>query len=81
MYNVRLADFLIELVRNMYAGDEPYAPGTAEYDSFMALYRRMAPLLHKLTGSDEIDSAIEGSLYNDGIPDNDAVIPISEYKE
>lgn len=80
MYNVRLADFIIELVRNMYAGDEPYAPGTAEYDSFMAIYRRVAPLLHKILGSDEIDKVMEGVLYDAGLPDNDAVFPVPAYR-
>lgn len=47
MYNVRLADFIITLVRNIYAGDEPYAPGTAEYDSFMAIYYRLSPIFIK----------------------------------
>lgn len=81
MYNVRLADFIIDLVRNMYAGDEPYAPGTAEYDSFMAIYHRISPLVHKITGNDDIDRIIEGVLYDGGWPDNDAVLPVVEYKK
>ena len=81
MYNVRLADFVITLVSNMYGGDEPYAPGTAEYDSFMAIYERIAPILHKALGSDEIDDVIKGVLYDDGFPDSDAVLPVMPYIE
>ncbi|MGN0533050.1 MAG: metallophosphoesterase family protein [Eubacterium sp.] len=81
MYNVRLADFIITLVRNVYAGDEPYAPGTAEYDSLMAIYDRLAPVIHKIFGSDEIDGVIKGVLYDGGFPDNDAVLPVMPFKE
>ena len=48
MDSVRLCDFLIAVIRNLYGGDEPYAPGTPEHDSFMALYGRISPLLHRL---------------------------------
>ena len=72
----KLADFIITLVTNMYGGDEPFAPGTAEYDSFMAIYSRIAPLVHKVLGSDEIDAVIRGVLYDSGYPDSDAVLPI-----
>lgn len=81
MYNVKLADFIITLVRNIYAGDEPYAPGTAEYDSFMAIYNRIAPILHKALKGDEIDEVIKGVLYDGGLPDNDAVLDVPEFIE
>lgn len=80
MYNVRLADFVIDLIANIYGGDEPYAPGSAEYDSFMALYEKLAPILHKALGSDKIDDVMKGVLYDKGFPDNDAVLPIIPYK-
>lgn len=81
MYNVRLADFIITLVRNIYGGDEPYAPGSAEYDSFMAIYGKAAPLIHKILKSDEIDEVIKGVLYDSGFPDSDAVLEVPEFKE
>ena len=79
MYNVRLADFIITLVRNIYAGDEPYAPGTAEYDSFMAIYSRLSPIFHKIFKGDEIDNVIKGILYDSGFPDSDAVLEVPEF--
>ncbi|MCI5735120.1 MAG: metallophosphoesterase [Eubacterium sp.] len=79
MYNVRLADFIITLVRNIYAGDEPYAPGSAEYDSFMAIYDRLSPIIHKIFKGDEIDDVIKGILYDDGFPDSDAVLEVPEF--
>lgn len=81
MYEMKLADFVISLVGNMYGGDEPYAPGTAEYDSFMAIYEKLAPFVHKALGTDEIDDVIKGVLYDDGFPDNDAELPIMRYRE
>lgn len=80
MYNVRLCDFIIDVIRNIYAGDEPYYPGSAEYDSFMAIYERLAPILHKALGSDEIDNVIKGVLYDDGFPDSNAVLPVVPFK-
>lgn len=79
MYNVKLADFIITLVRNIYSGQELYAPGTAEYDSFMAIYQRLAPIVHKIFKGSEIDDVIKGVLYDDGYPDNDAVLEVKEF--
>ena len=79
MYDTRLCDFLITVLRNIYGGDEPYAPGTPEHDSFMALYRRVAPLLHRIKPHMDFDSVIEGVLYDGGYPDNDAVLKVPRY--
>lgn len=79
MASVRLCDFMIDVVRNLYGGDEPYAPGTPEFDSFMALYRRIDPILQRVKGLENLQSVIEGTLYDSGWPDNDAVLPVSEY--
>lgn len=45
MYNVRLCDFLVTLVNNVYGGTRDFAPGSAEYDSFMAIADRAAKLI------------------------------------
>lgn len=76
MYNVRLVDFFLDLITNIFAGDENYAPGSAEYDSFMAIYNRISPILHKALGGKEIDDVIKGVLYDDGYPDSNAVLPL-----
>lgn len=75
MYDVRLADFILTLIRNVYSGDEPYAPGSAEYDSFMAIYGRLAPVIHAVLHSRELDDVMRGVLYDDGYPDSNAVLP------
>lgn len=79
MAAVRLCDFLIAVIRNLYGGDEPYAPGTPEHDSFLALYGRIAPLLHRLKPDVDFDNVLEGVLYDAGYPDNDAVLDIPRY--
>lgn len=79
MRDKRLCDFLIDVVRNMYAGDEPYAPGTPEHDSFMAIVRRLAPVLRRALKRPDICAVLEGVLYDGGYPDNDAVLPVPKY--
>ena len=59
--------------------DEPYAPGTAEYDSFMAIYNRLSPIFHKIFKGDEIDNVIKGILYDGGFSDSDAVLEVPEF--
>lgn len=81
MRNVRLQDFLLEVLCNLYGGDEPYAPDTPEYRSFMALYRRLRPVLRRVKSlRAHIDEIVEGLLYNSGFPDNDAVLPVQKFQ-
>lgn len=79
MAPVRLCDFLVTVIRNLYGGDEPYAPGTPEHDSFLALYGRVAPLLRRLIPQADLGRVIEGVLYDAGLPDNDAVLEAPRY--
>ena len=79
MDSVRLCDFLIAVIRNLYGGDEPYAPGTPEHDSFMALYGRISPLLHRLKPDVDFNYVLEGVLHDAGFPDNDAVLEVPRY--
>lgn len=76
MRGVYLKDFMLALIRNLYGGDEPYAPGTPEYASFMALYRQVRPVLRRFKGLSGLDEVIEGALYDDGYPDSDADLPV-----
>lgn len=81
MYDVRLCDFLITLVNNVYGGTRNYAPGSAEYDSFMAVADRVARLLpsEKAKGkyACEIRPVLSDILFNaNGIDSNNAVITL-----
>lgn len=79
MRNRRLCDFVIDVVRNIYAGDEPYAPDTPEYKAFMALADRLMPILRRALKTPDPKAFLEGILYNSGYPDNDAVLPVPKY--
>lgn len=81
MYDVRLCDFLITLVNNVYGGTRDYAPGSAEYDSFMALADRGVSLLPvknlKQKYNEKIRPILSDILFNaNGIDSNNAVIYI-----
>lgn len=83
MRNVYLRDFVLALIRNMYGGDEPYKPGSPEYESFMALYHRLRPLLRRVIKGvpiADLDTIVEGLLYDGGYPDSDAVLPVPNTK-
>ena len=43
-----MADVGVELVRNIFMGNEPYVPGTPMYDALDHLLRRLSPVLHIL---------------------------------
>ena len=84
MRNVYLRDFVLALIRNMYGGDEPYKPGSPEYESFMALYHRLRPLLRRVIKGvpiADLDTIVEGLLYDGGYPDSDAVLPVPHTKQ
>lgn len=72
----RLCDFVIDVVRNIYAGDEPYAPDTPEYISFTALAKPLMPILRRALKTPDPQAFLDGILYNSGYPDNDAVLPV-----
>ncbi len=40
-----LKDTAVELVRNVFTGDEPYTPDTALYKAFMKLLKRLRPII------------------------------------
>lgn len=79
MYDVRLCDFFVTLVNNVYGGTRNFAPGSAEYDSFMALADKAAGLIPqkdiKLKYREIIRPVLCDILYNaNGIDSNNAVI-------
>ena len=79
MYNVRLCDFMVTLVNNVYGGTRNYAPGSAEYDSLLAITDRvfaLAPAAKlKENYKSELRPILCDILYNaNGIDSNNAVI-------
>lgn len=79
MYDVRLCDFLITLVNNVYGGTRDFAPGGAEYDSFMAIADKAASLIPskdiKAKYTRQIRPVLSDILFNaNGIDSNNTVI-------
>lgn len=79
MYDVRLCDFLITLVNNVYGGNRNFAPGSAEYDSFMAIADKAAALIPsnslKKKYIETIRPVLSDILFNaNGIDSNNTVI-------
>lgn len=79
MYDVRLCDFLITLVNNVYGGTRDFAPGSAEYDSFTAIADRAVSLIPskdiKEKYARQIRPVLSDILFNaNGIDSNNAVI-------
>jgi len=45
LQNKKIMDFAIELVRNVFYGDQPYTRGTPEYDYIMKVLKRLSPVV------------------------------------
>ena len=80
--NQKVVDFIVSLVRNLYGGDSPYSPDTAEYKITMGVLAIIDSLLKlfgvkigKLVkGAESVQSLVEPLLYNPGICDEKAVL-------
>lgn len=85
--NILLKDIGVELVRNIFTGNEPYVKGTPMYDAFDKLLNRLAPILHivekKVGGKTKELSDIKGfvlSLIGDeNQRDSDAEFTITSF--
>lgn len=78
---LRVKDLLMEIVRNIYKGDEPYSVeteiGAAVFTLLSRLETLLKPLLKKAELPFESLTAFGMSLlYDGGLPDNNAVLPL-----
>jgi len=71
---LKLRDILVEGMRNIYAGEEPYGPETGVGKAFLAYGKRLRFLRKKLGVADL--PAYMLSLVYDGTPDDEAEITI-----
>lgn len=77
--NLLMKDLVIEIIRNIYAGDEPYTPETPIYKAFAAIIERLKPLIAKFKKGDELlflaeNIFLNGILYDEAPTDNNAVL-------
>lgn len=84
--NILAKDLGIELVRNIFMGDEPYVKGTPVYDAFEKLLKRVRPITHiiekKMSSKNEIlgdlNSFILSMIGDEKQRDNEATIKINK---
>lgn len=82
--NQLLKDLVLELIRNIYAGDEPYAPDTPLYQAFEAAINKLEPLIKKLKNGNKIlhianNIFLNGILFDAYPADNNALLPKKEF--
>lgn len=67
---------LVDIMKNIYAGDEPYSPSTPEYKVLMEIVSRVELLLKKKLNKppfDDLKGFVEGVIY-DPTPDSNAYL-------
>ncbi len=87
--NDKVVDFIIDLVMHLYEGDAPYTPDTPEYkitvgllnivDSFLNTIR--LPFSKILKGYNSPSELVIPLLYNSGVCDKEASLPLTATKQ
>jgi len=80
---VRVKNLIMEAVRNIYTGDEPYSIDTPIGAAVYALMGRIEclarPFLKKIDlPFESLRGFVMSLIYDDGLPDNNAVLPVKE---
>jgi len=80
---VRVKDLIMEAVRNIYTGDEPYSADTPIGSAVYVLMGRIEalarPVLKKIDlPFESLRDFVMSLIYDDGLPDNDAVLKVKE---
>lgn len=82
---ILLKDLFVEVVRNIYRGDEPYTPDTPVYQAIKRIMERISPLVRRMKNSEEIfkmmNVILDGVLYDAPPADNDAILPRMAWKQ
>ncbi|MEI6579340.1 MAG: metallophosphoesterase [Eubacteriales bacterium] len=80
--NILAKDLGVEIVRNMFEGDEPYVEGTPIHTLFMKVLKRLRPVLKKLEKKlgkknpalADIPAFVSTLIGHGDVPDNNAVL-------
>ncbi len=74
IYDLKVKDFLVDVLCRMFSGERNYGPDTAEYKAMMALAKRIGRLIQlKENGTGDIvliEDIVEDLLYDTGEFDN-----------
>ncbi len=76
---VLIKDLVIEIIRNIFTGNEHYSPDTTMYKAIMAIITKVHPLIkHFMKGNKIIEDLpwLVAHMIYDDTPDNDAVLPV-----
>ncbi len=79
--DILVKDLLVEIVRNIFSGNEHYSPDTPMYKAIMAVIGRIASIVkHFIKGNEIVENmpAFIASIIYDDTPDNEAVLPITK---
>lgn len=75
---ILIKDLVIEIIRNIFTGNEHYSPGTPMYQAIMATVTRVHPIIKHFVKNnkivDELPWLVQHMIYDD-TPDNEAVLP------
>ncbi len=75
---ILIKDLVIEIIRNIFTGNEHYSPDTPMHQAIMAAIHRVHPIVkHFMKGNkiiEELPWLVEHMIYDD-TPDNEAVLP------
>lgn len=79
----KLVDLIMNIVANLYRGNAPFSPDTAEYKIMMGSMRKIEKLasafridLRKILGGYSLSEFIEPLLYNSGLDDDNVTVSI-----
>lgn len=76
---VKVKDLIIEIIRNLYYGDEPHVPGSPVHQAYSAFLKRITPIVKLTKKSDDILGLLlmirDGVLYDAPPSDWNAVLP------
>ena len=75
-----LADFLIDVVRSVFEGNQPFVEGTPKGDLLLGVFRRLRPLVKTLKGTDgeplDFYETMKNTVGNYGTDDYNAVLTL-----
>lgn len=82
--NVLIKDFVIEIIRNIFTGNEHYSPDTPTYQAVMSIVERVFPIIKHFMKDNKIIEDLPwlvGHMLYDDTPDNNAVLPVREVRK
>lgn len=81
--NMKVKNLVANVIRNLYGGEQFYAPGTAEYEATMGMMQRLLELAKKFIPKEkqpeifsQLPLYISEILYDAGFDDNNCVLPL-----